>query len=38
MGGLVAPAWLTLVAGLIAATIIALNAKLLWDIAAGWAA
>jgi manganese transport protein len=35
MGGLAAPVWLTVVAGIIAATIIALNMKLLWDIAAG---
>ncbi len=35
MGALVAPRWLTLVAGLIASVIIALNVKLLWDIAAG---
>ena len=35
MGGLVAPVWLTVVAGVIAAIIIALNVKLLWDIAAG---
>ena len=35
MGGLVAPVWLTLVAGVIAAIIIALNVKLLWDIATG---
>jgi manganese transport protein len=33
MGALVAPAWLTVVAGVIAAVIIALNVKLLWDIA-----
>jgi manganese transport protein len=32
MGALVAPLWLTLVAGLIAAIIIALNVKLLWDV------
>jgi len=31
-----APRWLTLVAGVIAAIIIALNVKLLWDIAAGF--
>jgi manganese transport protein len=35
MGGLVAPGWLTALAGLIAAIIIALNMKLLWDIATG---
>lgn len=35
MGRLVAPQWLTLVAGVIAAIIIALNLKLLWDLAAG---
>ena len=35
MGRLVAPLWLTLVAGVIAAIIIALNMKLLWDIAIG---
>ncbi len=35
MGGLVAPVWLTVVAGAIAAVIIALNVKLLWDIATG---
>ncbi len=35
MGALVAPAWLTAVAGVIAAIIIALNAKLIWDLAAG---
>lgn len=33
MGGLVAPRWLTVVAALIAATIIALNLKLLYDLA-----
>ena len=33
MGGLAAPVWLTVVAGVIAAIIIALNMKLLWDIA-----
>jgi manganese transport protein len=32
MGGLVAPGWLTAVAGVIAAVIIALNVKLLWDV------
>ncbi len=35
LGGLVAPVWLTVVAGAIAAVIIALNVKLLWDIATG---
>ena len=35
MGKLVSPVWLTVVAGVIAAIIIALNVKLLWDIAAG---
>jgi manganese transport protein len=35
MGALVAPGWLTLVAGVVAAIIIALNMKLLWDIAGG---
>ena len=35
LGALTAPAWLTLVAGVIAAIIIALNVKLLWDIATG---
>jgi manganese transport protein len=35
MEGLAAPVWLTLVAGVIAAIIIALNMKLLWDIATG---
>jgi manganese transport protein len=35
MGALVAPAWLILLAGVIAAVIIALNVKLLWDIALG---
>ncbi len=35
MGALTAPGWLTVVAALIAAVIIALNVKLLWDIAAG---
>ncbi len=34
MNGLVAPFWLTAVAGVIAAIIIALNVKLLWDLAA----
>ncbi|MFN0183822.1 MAG: hypothetical protein ACKVQR_08400 [Aquabacterium sp.] len=32
-GALVAPGWLTLVAGLVAAIIIALNTKLLWNLA-----
>jgi manganese transport protein len=35
MGALVSPVWLTAVAGVIAALIIALNVKLLWDIAMG---
>ncbi|MGA8516185.1 MAG: divalent metal cation transporter, partial [Burkholderiaceae bacterium] len=35
MGALVAPSWLTFVSGIIAAIIIALNVKLLWDIALG---
>jgi manganese transport protein len=35
MGALVSPAWLTAVAGVIAALIIALNVKLLWDISMG---
>lgn len=35
MGALVAPGWLTVVAAIIAAIIIALNMKLLWDIATG---
>jgi manganese transport protein len=35
MGALVSPTWLTLVAGVIAAVIIALNMKLIWDLAAG---
>ena len=35
LGALVAPVWLTVVAGVIAAIIIALNMKMLWDIAAG---
>ena len=33
MGALVAPKWLTLVAAIIAAVIIALNVKLIWDLA-----
>ena len=35
MGALVSPGWLTFVAAIIAATIIALNAKLIWDLAIG---
>ncbi len=35
MGALVAPGWLTFVAAIIAAVIIALNMKLLWDVATG---
>ena len=35
MGALVAPGWLTVIAGIIAAIIIALNMKLLWDLATG---
>ncbi len=35
MGGMAAPAWLTFVAAVIAVVIIALNMKLLWDIASG---
>ncbi len=35
MGALVAPSWLTAVAGIIAAVIIALNLKLMWDLASG---
>ena len=35
MGALVAPGWLTVVAAIIAALIISLNAKLLWDLATG---
>jgi manganese transport protein len=35
MGALVAPGWLTVIAGTIAAIIIALNMKLLWDLATG---
>ncbi len=35
MGALVSPTWLTAVAGVIAALIIALNIKLLWDIGFG---
>jgi manganese transport protein len=33
LGALVAPVWLTITAGVIAAIIIALNVKLLWDLA-----
>ena len=36
MGELVAPRWLTATAALIAAVIVALNIKLLWDTAVGW--
>ncbi len=35
MGALVAPTWLTFVAAVIAAVIIALNMKLIWDLATG---
>lgn len=35
MGALVAPHWLTVVTGVIAAVIIALNVKLLWDVILG---
>ena len=35
MGALVAPLWLTIVSGIIAAIIIALNVKLLYDLATG---
>ncbi|WP_257165646.1 Nramp family divalent metal transporter [Bradyrhizobium sp. SRS-191] len=35
MGQFVAPRWLTALAGLIAVVIIALNAKLVWDLATG---
>lgn len=35
MGQFVAPRWLTAIAGLIAIAIIALNAKLVWDLAMG---
>jgi manganese transport protein len=35
MGALVAPGWLTIVAAIIAAIIIALNMKLIWDLATG---
>ena len=31
MGALVAPRWMTLLAGLVALTVIALNIKLVWD-------
>jgi manganese transport protein len=36
MGPLTAPGWLVLLAALIAAAIVALNLKLLWDQASGW--
>lgn len=36
MGEMVAPRWLTAVASLIAAIIVVLNLKLLWDTATGW--
>ena len=35
MGALVAPGWLTVIAAVIAAIIIGLNAKLIWDLAVG---
>jgi manganese transport protein len=35
MGALVSPGWLTVIAGIIAAIIIGLNAKLIWDLALG---
>ena len=35
MGELVAPRWVTVLAALTAAVIIALNVKLLWDLAKG---
>jgi manganese transport protein len=35
MGALVAPGWLTIIAGIVAAIIIGLNAKLIWDLASG---
>jgi manganese transport protein len=35
MGAFVAPRWLTVLATLTAAVIIALNAKLVWDYLAG---
>jgi manganese transport protein len=35
MGALVAPSWLTVVAAIIGAVIIGLNAKLIWDLATG---
>jgi len=38
MNGFAAPSWLTLVSAAIAALIIALNVKLLWDVATGWGA
>jgi len=34
MGALLAPRWMTLLAAVIAVTVIALNVKLLWDFAA----
>jgi manganese transport protein len=36
MGPFVAPGWLTVLAAAIAATIIALNAKLVWDFLAAF--
>src|SRR6202041_2433713 len=36
MGPFTAPRWLTALAALIAALIIVLNAKLVWDFASGW--
>jgi manganese transport protein len=35
MGALVAPRWMTALSGLVAALIIHLNMKLLWDFVAG---
>ena len=35
LGSLTAPVWLTAIAGVVAAIIIALNIKLVWDLAAG---
>ncbi len=35
MGELVAPGWVTVLAALTAAIVIALNIKLLWDLAKG---
>jgi manganese transport protein len=35
LGALVAPGWLTMLAGVIAALIIGLNCKLLWDLFTG---